>query len=62
MGNGTGGFKFTGGERHFLNLENVLSPGVRKQLPRGSIEYSFHFISVGNESGGFKNTGGDRPF
>ena len=26
------------------------------RLPRGPIEYSFHFIGVGNGTGGFKNT------
>ena len=28
VGNGSGGFKFTGGERPFRNLENVLFDGT----------------------------------
>ena len=38
--------------------EQYLSPGgmLRMQLPRGPIEYSFHFIGVGNGIVGFKNT------
>ena len=45
-------------------LKSVLSPGgrLRMQLPRGPIEYSFHFIGVGNGTGGFKFTGGNSPF
>ena len=42
--------QFTAGNLPFLNLENALSPRgrLRMQLPRGSIEYSFHFNGAGN--------------
>ena len=33
-----------------------------RRLPRGPIEYSFHFIGVGNGSRGFKNTNVNKPF
>ena len=33
-----------------------------RRLPRGPIEYSFHFIGIGNGSRGFKNTSVNRPF
>ena len=47
-----------------MEVKFTLSPGgrLRMQLPRGPIEYSFHFIGVGNGTEGFTNTGGDRPF
>ena len=43
---------------------NVLSPGgrLRKQLPRGPIVFTFHFIGVGNGTGGFKIRTWNRPF
>ena len=46
-------FKFANYFLLFRDLENVLSPGgrLRMQLPRGPIEYSFHFIGVGNPTG-----------
>ena len=57
VGNSSGGFKLTNGDRPFSNLENVLSPGLQRvQL------ILFSFIGIGNEFGGFKLTGGDRPF
>ena len=48
---------------NFLFSSNAYPPeGVCLQLPRGPIEYSFHFIGIGKGVWGFKNTGEDRPF
>ena len=64
LGNGVWGFKNTIGERTFLKLENVLSPGgsLRKQLPRGPIVFNLCFIGVGNGTGGFENIILQLPF
>ena len=47
-----------------LATNSDLSPGgkLRKQLPRGPLDPSFHFIGVGKGVWGFKNTGGARLF
>ena len=44
------------------NLIPRLGARLRMLLPRGPIEYFFHFIGVGNGSEGFKNKNVNRPF
>ena len=64
LGNGTGVFKNTGGDRPFETLKMFYPPeGLCCAEPeRGPIVFTLHFIGVGRGTGGFNFSGGNPPF